>query len=138
MENNEWKTNRELFGRYLDDPDFHIGEPSIAMVVDLDIDLPPWMGERAGVIIRFNNDGKMVSEYMASNIGGLVGTEYEYEGEMTLEEATLFAQDKIKHDQSMVEMHAKTLTRFKHITPRDIRDMLDMNDPDDPDAPDPF
>lgn len=99
----DWKTSRELFGRYLDDPHFRLGNPTISYVIRPEIKVPAWMGETILVLVEFDNDGAMTIKYGADGIGMFLNSSFVYKGEINLEETSKFAYDKIKEDAPRVE-----------------------------------
>lgn len=103
MEKDDWKTSRELFGRYLDDPNFRIDCPTISFIIRPDIKTPGWMGEMVLVLVEFDNDGTMICKYGAEHTGCFITSSFKYEGEINLQDTTKFAYEKVKEDAVKVE-----------------------------------
>lgn len=126
IETEKWRTSRELFGRYLDDPHFRIGCPTISFIIDPEIKVPEWMGENALALVEFDNTGKMVCRYGAEATGIFLVNEFEYEGEIDLGETSRFALRKIKEESKVIQTMVNTIPPFK-------RDEFDLDDDEDED-----
>lgn len=103
MEKDDWKTSRELFGRYLDDPHFRIDCPTISFVIRPEITAPGWMGGAVLILVEFDNDGTMTCKYGAEKTGCFMSSSFKYEGEINLQDTVRFAYEKIKEDAPKVE-----------------------------------
>ena len=103
IEGDQWRTSEELFGKYLRDPDFRIGCPTIHFTVGLDIAVPEWMGSVVMVFVDFENDGFMTCRYGSEKTGLFLGSNFPYEGEIDLTETSVFARNKLEEEQKRIE-----------------------------------
>ena len=103
IESEDWKTSRELFGRYLDDPDFRLGYPVINFMMRVEMKLPPWVGELVHALAEFDNDGWMSVKYATAQIGVFSESRFAYEGEITLKATSKFVREKMEEDAARVE-----------------------------------
>ena len=115
VEKEEWKTSRELFGRYLDDPYFRIGSSTIKFVIRPEIKPPEWMGSQVLVLVEFDNEGAMVCRYGAEKTGVFLVSGFEYKGEMTIKDTLRFAHDKLSEEETRVEFLINTIEPQKLI-----------------------
>ena len=131
IESDQWQTSEELFGKYLHDPDFKIGCPTIHFQVCLDIKAPEWMGDIVIAFVDFENDGFMACRYGAEKAGLLLGSNFPYQGEINLAETSVFARTKLEEDQKRVEFFLSRIPPMPVIGLNFFDDEDDDDDEDD-------